>query len=419
MPTPHWRVRLVTDVYPPDSGWSTHALALALLDRGHDVAVISIDPARPGVAHRVYDGIEVTEVGVSAARRSPRLRLGARDYSYRVLVRYLTDRLARESGGGILHAQHLHSGPPSIAVGRAHGWATVLTLRDYWPVCLHGTSWWGGQNCPGCSTANLTGCMQEYFGWPSVPARVMVGWARRRLRARTSGVLGAHKVVTVSESLRQRVTHDLPGANLSVVPNMVDPGHVAASASEVLEGHPETPYLLAAGKLNPTKGFDLLFQGLADVGCTIPVVVAGDGPARGHLEEQARALGLPVRFVGWTPHDRLLRLQRDAHAVVLPSAWNEPLSRVVLETMALGVPVVAWGRGGNPEMIETGVTGWLVNRTTDLSAALVELESDHVRYRIGRAARARVEQRYTPDVVYPMVAAVYEAAAEEVGCQAH
>ena len=422
MPTPHWRIRLVTDVYPPDcggSGWSTHVLALALRDRGHDVAVISVDPSNTGIAKRVYEGIEVAEVGILSARRNPYLRLGAKDYSYGVLARYLTDRLVHEPGPGILHAQHLHSGPPAIAVGRANGWATILTLRDYWPVCLHGTSWWGGENCSGCDTANLTSCMQEYFGWSSVPARVMVGWARRRLGARTCGVFGADKAIAVSESLRRRVNQDLPGADLSVVPNMVDPGQVQALASQAPAGYPETPYLLAAGKLSPTKGFNLLLDSLAHVGCTIPLVVAGDGPVRGQLEKQAKTLGLPVQFVGWIPHDRLLRLQRDAHAVVLPSAWNEPLSRVILETMALGVPVVAWGQGGNPEMIETGVTGWLVNCPADLSAALVELGSDETRHRVCTAARDRVDQCYAPAVVYPMVAALYEAAVEEVGCQAH
>ena len=420
MPTPRWRVWLVTDVYPPEcggSGWSTHALARVLLDRGHHVAVIGIDPSRPGVTRRTYDGVEVTEVGVSSARRSPRRRLGSHDYAYRVLARYLAERLAEEPDVGILHAQHLHSGPPAIEVGRAHGRATILTVRDYWPVCLHGTSWWGGDTCPGCSTSNLTSCMQEYWRWPSIPARAMVGWARRRLGARANGVLAAHRVLAVSESVRQRVGRDLPGANLSVVPNMVDPTTVEAVAASVQHNGVAAPYLLAAGKLIPTKGFDLLLRALAEVGCRTPLVVAGAGPERGRLEAQAHALGLSVRFLGWIPHDRLLRLQQEARAVVLPSAWNEPLSRVVLETMALGTPVIAWARGGNSEMIESGVSGWLVSRPADLAAALAEVGTPSVRDRVSHAARTRIRDRFAPDVVYPTVAAAYAAAVEEVGWQ--
>jgi glycosyltransferase involved in cell wall biosynthesis len=195
---------------------------------------------------------------------------------------------------------------------------------------------------------------------------------------------------------------------------MVDPASLAASTKVNVDFGTDTPYLLSAGKLIPTKGFNLLLDFLADAGCVKPLVIAGDGPARGSLEEQATALGLPVRFLGWIPHDRLLNLQRNAHAVLLPSAWNEPLSRIVLETMALSVPVIAWNRGGSAEMIESGVNGWLVSSPGDLALALDALESNECKRRIGEAALERVVQHYTPDVVYPMIAAQYSAAAEEV-----
>lgn len=413
-----WRVWLVTDVYPPGcggSGWSTHALARVLRDRGHRVSVIGTDPSHSSVRERRYEDIEIAEIGMQAAHRDPRRRLGARDYSYRVLRDYLETRLRREPDVDILHAQHLHSGPPAIDVGRAQGRATVVTLRDYWPVCLHGTSWWGSTTCDGCSTVNLTSCMQEYWKWPRPLARLMVGWARRRLDARQAGVRAAHAVIAVSHAARQRIERDLSGTTVSVVPNMVDPALLEATAAAAPETDAESPYLLTAGKLQPTKGFNLLLDALAEVGSLMPVLIAGDGPMRRALEEQARALRVPARFLGWVDHDRLVRLQKDAHAVVLPSAWDEPLSRIVLETMALGVPVVAWARGGNPEMIEPGVSGWLVRRAEDLARAMGELASPDRRHEVALGAKRRIASRYTPDVVYPAVAAAYEAALERAG----
>ena len=410
-----WRIWLVTDVYPPDSGgsgWSTHALALALVDRAHRVEVISRNPDRADVARRCYEGIEVAEVGLRSARRDPRRRLGARDYSFGLLERYLTGRLRETPDVDILHAQHLHSGPPTIQVGLAHGLATVVTIRDYWPVCLHGTSWWGSANCPGCTTANLTSCMTEVWSWPRPAARVMVGWAGRRVRARGSAVASAHQVLAVSEAVKHRIEGEMPGANLSVVSNMVDPQRLEAALPAAGDDGVPGPYLLTAGKLLPTKGFDLLLTSLGHVGCPLPLVVAGDGPMRAALKRQAQALGLPVTFLGWVSHERLLRLQRDAHAVLLPSAWHEPLSRLVLETMGLGTPVVAWARGGNPEMIQPGVTGWLVHDGDDLAAALSALSSPDVRRQVGRAGRERVITCYAPAVVYPAMAAVYASASE-------
>ena len=176
-----WRVWLVTDVYPPDcggSGWSTHALARVLSDNGHAVEIIVVDPSGTEVTRRAYEETTVTEVGVRASRTLSN-RLGANDYAHAALSTYLDRRLQVESDVDIVHAQHLLSGPPAIAAGRARARATIATVRDYWPVCLHGTSWWGSQNCDGCTTANLTGCMAEYWRWPAPVARVMVGWGRR------------------------------------------------------------------------------------------------------------------------------------------------------------------------------------------------------------------------------------------------
>ena len=373
-----------------------------------------MEPSQAHVARRRFEGIEVAEVGVRSARRSLRRRLGTRDYAFHVLADYLANRLSESPDVDVLHAQHLHSGSPTIDVGRAYGRATVVTVRDYWPVCLHGTSWWGAANCTGCTTANLTSCMTEYWRWPRPAARLMVGWARRRLGSRAGAVASAHQVLAVSDAVRRRIGSGVSGAHISVVPNMVDPQRLEAAVATGGSGDLISPYVLTAGKLQPTKGFDLLLAALAEVGFDMPLVIAGDGPMRQQLQGQAEALGLSVTFLGWVAHERLLRLQQDAHAVVLPSAWNEPLSRLVLETMGLGTPVVAWARGGNAEIIRPGVSGWLVNHPADLATALTELSSPDVRRRVGLAGRERVLTTYAPAVVYPAVAAAYAGAIESV-----
>ena len=408
-----WCVWLVTDVYPPHcggSGWSTHALARTLRDRGHRVKVILVDPSGTDVTTRYHDDISVTAVGLRAAH-TVRRRLGKHDYAHAAIADYLHQRLSAEPDVDVLHAQHLHSTPPTVAVGRRHALATVATVRDYWPVCLHGTAWWASQVCEGCSTVNLSGCMSEYWDWPRPVSRIMVGWARRRLNARAIGLSVADKVLAVSEAVKRRIEGHLPHTDVSVVPNIVDPNHIAATATS-WSSSDGRPFVLTAGKLQPTKGFHLLFKMLSEVSFGIRLLVAGDGPARSALESQAAALGLDATFLGWVDHDQLLGLQRDARAVILPSAWDEPLSRLVLETMGLGVPVVAWARGGNLEIIESGVTGWLVRTAEDLAVALEDLQSEDCRSRVGAAARMRLIECYSPDVVYPSVAAVYASAIE-------
>jgi len=405
-----WRICLVTDVYPPEcggSGWSTHALARMLLKRGHQTDVISLDPTTDNITHRSFEGIEVTDVGIQGSRRNPIRRLGAHDYSYITLFNYLEQYLTRESDVDVLHAQHMHSGVPVVDIGRVHKIPTVLTLRDYWPVCLHGTSWWGQSNCEGCTTQYLTECMKEYWNFPHPLARMMVPWSRRRLASRQKSVREAGRVITVSDAVRVRIAREQPDTKFSVLPNIVDLDLLRSAVTEFRHPKIVAPYLLTAGKLIPTKGFDLLFDALAYTKTDLPLVVAGDGPMKNHLESRARQLGLSVTFCGWLPHGKLLRLQQEAYSVIVPSAWNEPLSRIILESMGLGVPVIAWAGGGTEEIIDSGVNGYIVKSSSDLDRILLSLKSSSIRIKVGQAAQEWVGSKCSPEIIYPLLKNIY------------
>lgn len=433
------RVWLVTDVYPPGcggSGWSTHALARTLLDRGHDVEVFELDPGGHGLLQRRFDGVRVTEVGVARARRSPRRRLGADDYALKSFADALEARIVAAGEDGapkLLHGQHLHSGPAAVHAGLCTGVPTVVTVRDYWPVCLHGTCFWGGERCPGCSVGNLVGCMNEYWRLPRPAATVMVPWARRRLSARRRWLLRAGGVVIVSEATRQRVLRarewgGLERPGLDVVPNIVERRAVEAAAERAASRAAELlrdvagPFWVAAGKLTPTKGFRRLLESLAVLAedPDVPangadrwtILIAGTGTLEAELRRRAASLAVEVRFLGWVEHDLLLALLRESRGLVLPSAWDEPLSRLLLEGMALGAPAIAWPTGGTPEVVEDGVNGWLVQEPRELAHALTATASEDARNEVAEAARRTVDERFSPASVYPRILATYRRAVE-------
>ena len=91
------------------------------------------------------------------------------------------------------------------------------------------------------------------------------------------------------------------------------------------------------------------------------LAIAGDGPDRGTLEQHAHRLRLGdrARFLGSVPRERVLRLFRAADASLLSSAW-ENLPHTVLESLALGSPVIATAVGGVPELVRDGENGLLV-----------------------------------------------------------
>jgi glycosyltransferase involved in cell wall biosynthesis len=96
-----------------------------------------------------------------------------------------------------------------------------------------------------------------------------------------------------------------------------------------------------------------------------------------------------------------------ATALVFPSLWPEPLSRVLLEALALGTPVAAMDTGGTREILGDGESGLLVGDVPELGAAVARLVHDAaLRGRIAEAARERA-RAFSPEALTPRYEAVY------------
>jgi glycosyltransferase involved in cell wall biosynthesis len=164
---------------------------------------------------------------------------------------------------------------------------------------------------------------------------------------------------------------------------------------------PDTaPLILALGRLHENKAFDVLLEAIGRVPDAY-LWIAGEGPLRASLEEQAEALGVKprVRFLGWREDTASLLAACDIF--VCPSR-HEPLGNVVLEAWAQGVPVVATDSLGPGTLIEDMETGVLVpvDDGATLGRALRHvIEDAGFRARIARQGRAVYEERFTEAIV--------------------
>jgi glycosyltransferase involved in cell wall biosynthesis len=138
----------------------------------------------------------------------------------------------------------------------------------------------------------------------------------------------------------------------------------------------DTPRLVCVGRLSEQKGQLLILDALARLlaeGIPFEMVLAGDGPMRSVIEKQIQSLGLNkhVRITGWLSNDAVRRELLAARAMVLPS-FAEGLPVVIMEALALGRPVVTTYVAGIPELVEEGVSGWLIpaGSVSDLAGAL-------------------------------------------------
>jgi glycosyltransferase involved in cell wall biosynthesis len=170
---------------------------------------------------------------------------------------------------------------------------------------------------------------------------------------------------------------------------------------------PEPPGRLvcAAGRLSPEKGFDVLVEAAAilrqqrdghkplDIG----FVLFGDGPLRPDLCRQIAEKGLERRFILAGFRQDLDSFLPFFDLVVLPS-FTEGLPNVALEAFASGVPVVATAVGGTPEVVEDGVSGFLV-RPGDppalASRILAAFQDEENRRQMGIRGRQRVRDHFT------------------------
>ena len=190
----------------------------------------------------------------------------------------------------------------------------------------------------------------------------------------------------------------------------------AASRAEARArlGLPADAYVVAGvGRFVPIKGFDLLVAALGDLVAQVPnahVVLIGDGVERGALEAQAAALGVTARLHISGAVTDVVGLLPAADVLAAPSR-NEGMGRVLVEAMALGLPVVGTRVGGIGDVILDGECGLLVppEDPAALAAALIDLGQDlGRRAKLGEGARPRAED-FSITVAAMAMRSIYDA----------
>jgi glycosyltransferase involved in cell wall biosynthesis len=223
---------------------------------------------------------------------------------------------------------------------------------------------------------------------------------------------GADAVLCVSPDLAGRMTR--AGAREVALAVVAAPAAAAPSAEAVGKARADIsaagrPVVLAAGRLAPQKGFDVLVDAAARLRGRDPapaLAIAGEGPLQGPLAARARAAGADVRFLGMRADVPALLAAADVVAV--PSRWDgQPL--VVQEALRAGRPLAASRVGGIPGL--TGENAALLVPPDDpaaLAGALASLLGDPVlASRLGAAAATRAQELPSPADAVEAAAALY------------
>ena len=191
---------------------------------------------------------------------------------------------------------------------------------------------------------------------------------------------------------------DVPRVPMAVIPNFVTP--VAAVTQETLGD------LVTVGRVEITKNHRFLLHVLDEarrMGTTLSLDIYGDGSYRKELERLASSLDLAeqVRFRGFRPD---VREYLPGYRMYVHTSYSEALPMAIIEAMAAGLPIVATGAGGIPEICRDGIEGRLFPLDDPRRVATLLLDfigDEEQRSSAGAAALRRYESHFHVDVVGP------------------
>ena len=195
------------------------------------------------------------------------------------------------------------------------------------------------------------------------------------------------------------------------------------SLSQQIRQNPTKPYqILTVARLIAKKGLPTVFRALAELrarGIPFEHILIGDGEDRQEVLALIKSLDLKThtRWLGTQPHEVVLDHYKRAHLFVLgcevaADGDRDGIPNVLLESMAMGVPVVATSVSAIPELVETEKTGLLVQpgQPTQLAEAMIRLLTDtKLRTRVISAGRQRVLQDFDNKILIKQLADIYKS----------
>ena len=353
------RILFVSSTFPPDyTGGAEISLfhtSRGLMNRGHACAVLTVNNRMVQPADEWYYQEDLLVHRVRLSRRwllrnelwDPRVYRVVREE----IRRFRPDLLHIHSVSGMSLAAYQAAEDAGIPV--------VNTLHDHWLLCPNNMLYQhDGRFCDPALHPNGCGhCYRRYDYWAAVPRRrCLFAWATRHVR----------RFISPSQALIE--LHVRGGYDRSRF-RLVRNGFVDETAGEAT--HPDVRALQAQPSRRPTvvfagggveiKGAPVVLRMAPELIARLPdvrIVIAGGGDPP--LLQALRALGEQVTVLGPVPFADMRALFALSDLSIQASTWVENLPSVIFENYQVGTPMVASAIGGIPEIVQEGVTGYLV-----------------------------------------------------------
>jgi glycosyltransferase involved in cell wall biosynthesis len=146
-------------------------------------------------------------------------------------------------------------------------------------------------------------------------------------------------------------------------------------------------YFAFLGRIAPEKGVDRAIRIAQHCGVKLKIAAKVDNADREYFDEQIQPMirSSDVEYIGEINDKEKSEFLSGAIVLLVPIDWPEPFGLVMIEAMACGTPVIAFNRGSVPEVIDEGVTGFIVE---DINGAIGAVD------RLGHLSREKIRRRF-------------------------
>lgn len=342
------KILFINNLYDPyilgGAERSVQILAEALAKNGDEPVVVSAHP-NPGTRQAYINGVKVYYTAITNLYSFFKKKEGFNPLlPFWHIIDTYNPWMARKIGRIIdieapdaVHTNNLAGFSVSI-------WSEITrrklplihTLRDYYLLCPRSTMFQDGKNC----TTQCWYCRAYSL-------------FKKRISPLVDTVVGISRHI-----LNQHLSRGYFGR--TQMHKVIYNAYPKKSASQPDDVGEDRPFRLGfLGQLKPSKGIQLLLQAVAELpGNDYELRIGGKGPEKYVDYLKTRYKSPNIYFLEFVDPDIFFS---SIDLLIVPSLWHEPLGRTILEAYAHGVPVIGSNRGGIPELIDIGKTGYVFN----------------------------------------------------------
>lgn len=217
----------------------------------------------------------------------------------------------------------------------------MLNHGEVCEKCLHGNYW----NC------FKTSCMKD-SKLKSLLATLEANTYKRRKTYKKFNL-----IITPSEFYKNKIEE----ASIANCP-VVHMANFLPSDTQYRAVNKVGDYILYFGRLSREKGIITLVEAYMQSNCGLPLYIVGTGPIKDEIENKVKEFGMTdkIKLLGFKSGQELKDIVADCRCVCLPSEWYENGPYSIMEAMAAGKPVIVSNLGGLPELVDDGITGYIV-----------------------------------------------------------